>query len=227
MHRPPRVRSFSDHLKCLKGISLSITTLSKIFKKQGIPSGTENYQEQVVQDNPRKAELLEKEVLSELNQWERFEGEVYLVDIIDDFSRFLIGWGLFREQTSENVITVLTEAINRHGFYMRITDILLRIFPVRNVNALAQGLRLFYEYHHMWCSQMCKVCFIHEKKPPVKTAISVSDQRLCSYEMIFYRFYRSGSPLVLRAFLPEDDSCWVSGSRTGGFFSRGIRNMRP
>jgi len=134
-HKYRGLQSFSDYLKRFKGISLSITTLSKIFKKQGIPSGAENYQEQVVQVNPRKAELLEKEVLSELNQWERFErtepnnlwqmditsfyikdeGKVYLVDIIDDFSRFLIGWGLFREQTSENVLRVLTEAINRHG----------------------------------------------------------------------------------------------------------------
>lgn len=134
-HKYQGLKSFADYLKRFQGINLSITTLSKIFKKQGIASGEENYQEQITQVNPKKAEIIEKQVISELNQWERFEraapgelwqmditsfyikneGKVYLIDILDDHSRFIIGWGLFREQTAENVLKVLTEAINRHG----------------------------------------------------------------------------------------------------------------
>jgi len=134
-HKYQGLRSFSDYLKRFQGISLSLTTLSKIFKKRGIPLGEENYQAQIAQVNPKKAEIIEKQVLSELNQWERFEratpgdlwqmditsfyikneGKVYLIDVLDDHSRFIIGWGLFREQTSENVLKVLTESINRHG----------------------------------------------------------------------------------------------------------------
>ncbi len=40
---------------------------------------------------------------------------VYLVGIIDDHSRYLVGWGLFRQQTAEAVLEVLKGAIGQWG----------------------------------------------------------------------------------------------------------------
>lgn len=40
---------------------------------------------------------------------------VYLVGIIDDHSRFIVGWGLFRQQTAEAVLEVVRGAIGQWG----------------------------------------------------------------------------------------------------------------
>ncbi len=40
---------------------------------------------------------------------------VYLIGIIDDHSRFLVGWGLYRQQTAEAVLEVLKGAIGQWG----------------------------------------------------------------------------------------------------------------
>jgi hypothetical protein len=40
---------------------------------------------------------------------------VYLVGIIDDHSRFLVGWGLFRQQGAEAVLKVLNGALGQWG----------------------------------------------------------------------------------------------------------------
>ncbi len=40
---------------------------------------------------------------------------VYLIGLIDDHSRYLVGWGLFRQQTAEAVLEVLKGAIGQWG----------------------------------------------------------------------------------------------------------------
>jgi transposase InsO family protein len=40
---------------------------------------------------------------------------VYLIGIIDDHSRFIVGWGLYRQQTAEAVLEVLKGAIGQWG----------------------------------------------------------------------------------------------------------------
>jgi transposase InsO family protein len=40
---------------------------------------------------------------------------VYLIGIIDDHSRYLVGWGLFRQQTADAVLEVLKGAIGQWG----------------------------------------------------------------------------------------------------------------
>lgn len=40
---------------------------------------------------------------------------VYLIAFMDDNSRFLVGWGLFRRQTTSNVQEVFRAAIEKHG----------------------------------------------------------------------------------------------------------------
>jgi len=41
--------------------------------------------------------------------------KVYLISAIDDCSRMIVGWGLFREQTAENVLEVLRGGLVRFG----------------------------------------------------------------------------------------------------------------
>ena len=41
--------------------------------------------------------------------------KVYLVDIVDDYSRLVVGHGLFKEATAKHAISVLRDAIQRHG----------------------------------------------------------------------------------------------------------------
>ena len=41
--------------------------------------------------------------------------KVYLVGIIDDHSRYMVGWGLFRQQTSASVMEVVKGAIGQWG----------------------------------------------------------------------------------------------------------------
>jgi transposase InsO family protein len=41
--------------------------------------------------------------------------KVYLIGIIDDHSRYLVGWGLYRQQTSEAVMEVVKGAIGQWG----------------------------------------------------------------------------------------------------------------
>jgi len=40
---------------------------------------------------------------------------LYLIGFMDDYSRFLVGWGLYRFQTSANVLEVFRAAIEKHG----------------------------------------------------------------------------------------------------------------
>ena len=47
--------------------------------------------------------------------WTLIEGMGWLIAYLDDASRFIIGYGLFPEATSEHAIEVLKEAIGRHG----------------------------------------------------------------------------------------------------------------
>ncbi len=41
--------------------------------------------------------------------------KVYLIGIIDDHSRYMVGWGLFRQQTSASVMEVVKGAIGQWG----------------------------------------------------------------------------------------------------------------
>jgi len=47
--------------------------------------------------------------------WTLIEGKGWLIAYLDDASRFVTGWGLFPEATSERSVDVLKEAIRRYG----------------------------------------------------------------------------------------------------------------
>lgn len=127
--------ALSQHLKRFESIDLSSKTISKVFKKNELPDGDQGYQEQshfVVGDKDKR---LERNLESELDEWERFsrpnpndlwqidimdfyirdQHRVYLISALDDCSRMIINWGLFKQQTADNVEEVLRSALAKHG----------------------------------------------------------------------------------------------------------------
>ena len=127
--------ALSLHLKRNESIDLSSNTISKLFKKHSLPDGDAGYAENSHFVKGDKDKRLEKAVESEIGEWERFcrpnpndlwqmdimsfnirgERSVYLISAIDDCSRMIVGWGLYRQQTSDNVLEVLRCALARHG----------------------------------------------------------------------------------------------------------------
>ncbi len=47
--------------------------------------------------------------------WTLIEGSGWLIAYLDDASRFIVGYGLFPEATSEHAVEVLKEAVRKHG----------------------------------------------------------------------------------------------------------------
>ncbi|MBI5183067.1 MAG: IS481 family transposase [Nitrospinae bacterium] len=128
-------KGLSEHLKRFKGIFLSPATVGKIFKKHGVKGAIDEYQDRAYVQNPNKQKEIEGELLHDIGEWERFErpnpndlwmmdimtffvrgvNRLYLITSMDDHSRFIIGWGLFRDQEAENVLEVLKSALLKYG----------------------------------------------------------------------------------------------------------------
>jgi transposase InsO family protein len=127
--------SVSDHLKRFASITLSAATIGKLFKKNGIPDGDAGHAEARHRTRGDKDRNLEKIVEAETGEWERFARpnpndmwqmdikyfhirdahRVYLISALDDCSRFIVNWGLFKEQTADNVLEVLRGSLAKHG----------------------------------------------------------------------------------------------------------------
>ncbi|MGH9919921.1 MAG: DDE-type integrase/transposase/recombinase [Nitrososphaerales archaeon] len=76
----------------------------------------------VAKDEPRKQRRrkwvrYERKYSNSLwhTDWTLIEGMGWLTAYLDDASRFIVGWGLFPEATSEHTIDVLRQAIKEHG----------------------------------------------------------------------------------------------------------------
>jgi transposase-like protein len=128
-------KAMSDHLLRFESVSLSHSTIAKIFKKYDIVDGDKGAAEARYRTKGDNGKQFEQQVEKEMGEWERFcrpnpndlwqmdimgfyirdAHKVYLVSAIDDCSRMIVGWGLFREQTAENVLEVLRGSLVRFG----------------------------------------------------------------------------------------------------------------
>lgn len=128
-------RALSDHLLRFESVNLSHSTIAKVFKKHGVPDGDKGAAEASFRTKGDNNKHLEQQVERETGEWQRFSRphpndlwqmdimgfyirdahKVYLVSAIDDCSRMIVGWGLFREQTAENVLEVLRGSLVRFG----------------------------------------------------------------------------------------------------------------
>ena len=78
--------------------------------------------------------------------WTLIDGKGWLIAYLDDASRFVVGWGLFPEATSEHSVEVLKEAIKRHGKPASIlTDRGIQFYAVEADDRL-RGLTVFEKY---------------------------------------------------------------------------------
>lgn len=128
-------KAMSEHLLRFESVNLSHSTIAKIFKKHDIVDGDKGAAEARYRTKGDNGKQFEQQVEKEMGEWERFARphpndlwqmdimgfyirdahKVYLISAIDDCSRMIVGWGLFREQTAENVLEVLRGALVRFG----------------------------------------------------------------------------------------------------------------
>jgi transposase InsO family protein len=128
-------RAVSEHLGRFEAVSLSSRTIGKLFKKHSLPDGDAGYYEASHRTKGDQGHRLERTMEAELGEWERFsrpnpndlwqmdimgfyirgEHKVYLISALDDCSRMIVGWGLFRDQSADNVLEVLRGGLVRHG----------------------------------------------------------------------------------------------------------------
>lgn len=125
----------SEHLARFEAVNLSPNTITKVFKKHGLPDGDQAAAEAAYHVKGDDNRQTEQQLEAELGEWERFSRpnpndmwqmdimgfyirdahKVYLITALDDCSRLVVNWGLFREQTADNVLEVLRVALAKHG----------------------------------------------------------------------------------------------------------------
>ena len=78
--------------------------------------------------------------------WTLIEGKGWLIAYLDDASRFIVGYGVFPEATSERAVEVLREAVGRHGKPASIlTERGIQFYAVEADDRL-RGLTAFEKY---------------------------------------------------------------------------------
>jgi len=110
------VRRIRDELRREQGIGVSAETVRRVVNDAGL--GNPPVQRK---RRPPQTRRFEKELPNTLWQIDIFTFKlkrmypVYLVGIIDDHSRYIVGHGLFRQQTAEAVLEVVKGAIGQWG----------------------------------------------------------------------------------------------------------------
>lgn len=110
------VRRISDELRAHEGLSVSPEKVRQTVNAAGIGNPPPKSHKR-----PPKVRRFERPVPNAMWQIDIFTFnlkrmyKVYLVGIIDDHSRYLVGWGLFRQQTSASVMEVVKGAIGQWG----------------------------------------------------------------------------------------------------------------
>jgi transposase InsO family protein len=115
-HPERGVRRIRDDLRREDGLAVSAETVRKVVNEAGLGNDP-------VKRGPRPAtpRRFERKLPNALWQIDIFTFDlkrfykVYLIGIIDDHSRYLVGWGLFRQQTAEAVLEVTKGAIGQWG----------------------------------------------------------------------------------------------------------------
>ena len=110
------VRRIRDELRHGQGIGVSAETIRRVVNDAGLGNPP-------VESNRRgpQSRRFEKEIPNSLWQIDIFTFNlkrmypVYLVGMIDDHSRYMVGHGLFRQQSSQAVLEVVKGAIGQWG----------------------------------------------------------------------------------------------------------------
>ena len=128
-------KKIRDYLFRNKGIKLAVNTVHKILVEAGLKLAPDSRDEIARSYDEIKAKKHQEKVLADNFEIERFERKnsndlwqidittfyirglyrVYLIPILDDHSRFIVNFGLYRKQTEENVLITLKEAFVKYG----------------------------------------------------------------------------------------------------------------
>jgi transposase InsO family protein len=110
------VRRIRDELKRQEGVAVSAETVRRVVNDAGLGNPPVEPGRK-----PAEARRFEKELPNALWQIDIFTFQlkrmypVYLVGIIDDYARYIVGHGLFRQQTADAVLEVVKGAVGEWG----------------------------------------------------------------------------------------------------------------
>lgn len=115
-HPERGVRRIRDELKRNEGLQVSAETVRQVVNEAGLGNAPVT-----PHHKPAEQRRFERSVPNGLWQVDIFTFplkrmyRVYLIAIIDDHSRYIVGWDLFRRQTTDAVLEVLKGAIGQWG----------------------------------------------------------------------------------------------------------------
>ncbi len=110
------VRRIRDELRRKDGVAVSPETVRRVVNDAGLGKGPQKSKRR-----PPQIRRFERDLPNAMWQIDIFTFElkrmykVYLVGMIDDHSRYIVGHGLFRQQKSESVMEVVKGAIGQWG----------------------------------------------------------------------------------------------------------------
>jgi len=109
---PAQIR---NHLRRFKAVKVSHKVIGKVLRDSGY-----DLEKRVPDDEEVAVERFEMSRPNELWTMDVKEFWVHdlklrLIDIVDDYSRFIVGHGLFRQTTASDAISVVKKAIGLHG----------------------------------------------------------------------------------------------------------------
>ena len=112
------IRKIRDFLARLRLIKVSHETVRRTLHQEGVAIGRKRSRI----NKPRRVKSFERPTPNALWQMDimtftlkRLYQRVYLIGIIDDHSRYIVGCGLYGSQTQSNVLEVLKRTIVEHG----------------------------------------------------------------------------------------------------------------
>jgi len=115
-HPEQGVRRIRDQLRREEGLEVSAETVRSVVNEAGLGQAPPKPKRR-----PPQVRRFERSCPNALWQIDIFTFQlkrmyrVYLVGMIDDHSRFMVGWGLYRQQTAEAVLEVVKGAFGQWG----------------------------------------------------------------------------------------------------------------
>jgi transposase InsO family protein len=115
-HPERGVRRIRDELKRSEGLQVSAETVRQVVNEAGLGNAPVKPRRK-----PPQERRFERSIPNSMWQVDIFTFQlkrmyrVYLIAIMDDHSRYIVGWGLFRRQTADAVLEVTKGAIGEWG----------------------------------------------------------------------------------------------------------------
>ena len=111
------VKKISDILRRIFFLKASPETVRKTLQKEELIEPPKKKPRK----NPQKPRFFERSTPNQMWQTDIFSFRLggqaaYLIGFIDDYSRYIVGLGLYRKQTAENVLEVYRQAIGETGY---------------------------------------------------------------------------------------------------------------